>query len=87
MNSYKYSRERLFGILVECPYAKDVQECPLSGYRTGDLKERAHMVFKTMSDSEVREMLDLHENCGISEISNPHLSTADLATKKRLKSA
>ncbi len=87
MNSYKYSRERLFGILVECPYAKDVQECPLDDYRGGDLKERAHMVFKTMSDSEVREMLDFHENCDVCGDSNPHFSTADLATKKELKPA
>lgn len=77
MNSYKYSRAKLFGILVECPYAKDVQDCPLNSYRTDDLKERAHLVCNVMSDTEVREMLELHENCGVCEVSNPHSYDGD----------
>lgn len=63
MNEYRLSRERLFGLLIECPYTKSHPECPLDDYRAGDLQGRVRVALKTMSESEMQDILERHDDC------------------------
>ncbi len=63
MDTYNRSRERLFGLLIECPFSDASPSCPLRNYRPKDIPDLAHVAFKGISESRVQEILERHEEC------------------------
>jgi len=55
-------RQWLFGLLIECPMGKALDDCPMEKYRTKTPYEKMHISFE-LPEEEVRSILRHHIKC------------------------
>ncbi len=63
MISYGESRERLFGLVIECPLGAAEENCPLRAARGIKLRDQMEFSMSRISDPVVSDILTHHEAC------------------------
>ena len=56
-------RTMLFGLLMECPFKKCTEVCPIEEKRKALSLEEKVRYIENVGDDEVKELLDYHRQC------------------------
>lgn len=63
MPEYRQSRERLFGLLISCPFIEPKPSCPLFELRDGDPRNAHQQAFREFGKDRLAEVLRHHDSC------------------------